>query len=465
MAEKSLNELPRALRPLFQKGNEAMERDNLDYAIDLFNQVLEKEPGLYECRKALRTAQAKKAGSGRGFLKKAWSSASSQPMVAKGQMALRKNPAEALVIAEQILNGDPNNSGAHRLVVEAAKALEMPRTASMSLEILVRNSPKDKDLVIEFADSAADPDEVSRAEKILIELARARPNDGDLAQALKNLSAQRTLTQGGYDALASGEGSYRDILKNEKEAVSLEQQNRVQKSEDVTERLIQEYETRLKTEGNNLKLLRSLAELYTQKKQFDRALECYNRVKSSDAGSGDAAIDRAIAETIVRRYDYQIEQLNPFGAEHAEDVAKVQAEKLAFQIDECQKRVERFPTDLAIRFEMGALYFQAGKTGEAIQEFQKSQSNPHKRIASMNYLGQCYAKRKMFDMAARAFQTAMKEKAVFDDEKKELTYNLGCVLESMGKKEEAIEQFKLIYEVDIGYKDVGAKVDAYYAGQ
>jgi hypothetical protein len=35
----------------------------------------------------------------------------------------------------------------------------------------------------------------------------------------------------------------------------------------------------------------------------------------------------------------------------------------------------------------------------------------------------------------------------------------------MGKKEEAIEQFKLIYEMDIGYKDVATKVDSYYASQ
>jgi hypothetical protein len=39
------------------------------------------------------------------------------------------------------------------------------------------------------------------------------------------------------------------------------------------------------------------------------------------------------------------------------------------------------------------------------------------------------------------------------------------VFESWGKKDEAIEQFKQIYEVDIGYRDVGAKVDAFYAGQ
>ena len=54
---------------------------------------------------------------------------------------------------------------------------------------------------------------------------------------------------------------------------------------------------------------------------------------------------------------------------------------------------------------------------------------------------------------------------MFDDEKKDLIYNLGSVLESMGKKDEAIEQFKQIYEMDAGYKDVAAKVDAFYAGQ
>ena len=71
----------------------------------------------------------------------------------------------------------------------------------------------------------------------------------------------------------------------------------------------------------------------------------------------------------------------------------------------------------------------------------------------------------MYDMAARTLQNAIKEKQILDDEKKDLIYNLGSVLESMAKKEEAIEQFKLIYEVDAGYKDVSAKVDAYYAEQ
>ena len=466
MAEKGSNEISRDMRVLFTKGNEALSRENYDYAIALFNQVLEKEPGFFDCRKALREAQFRKAGgSGSGFFKRMMSGADSSPQVAKAKMAMSKNPAEAMAIAEQILNGDPNSSAAHHIIVEAAQALDLPHTGVLSLETLLKNSPKDKGLAIEFAEAlAASGGDASRGEQILSDLLRSRPGDGDLSKALKNLSARKTMDKGGYSALEGGQGSYRDILKNKEEAVSLEQEKRVVKAEDVAGRLIGEYEARLQTEPKNLKLVRSLAELYTQKKQFDHALALYDRIRNSEMGN-DPSLERSIAETVVRRFDYQVEQLDPAAPDYAEQSAKIHAEKLNFQITECQKRVEKYPTDLAIRYEMGVLYFQADKFSEAIAEFQKAQSNPHKRGPAMGYLAQCFAKRKMFDLAARTLQNAIKEKPVFDDEKKDLVYNLGCVFESMGKKEEAVEQFKIIYEMDISYKDVAAKVDAFYAGQ
>jgi tetratricopeptide (TPR) repeat protein len=465
MAEKKLNEVSRDARTLFTRGTQALAQENLDYAITLLNQALETEPGFFDCRKALRDAQMRKAGSGGGgFFKKMLSRAGSSPQEAKARMALGKNPAEAMAIAEQMLNGDPNSSAAHRIIVDAGNTLEMPQTVAMSYETLVKNSPKDKDLAIEFARAVSAIGEGSRAENILMELLREMPGDGDLNMALKDLSARKTMDEGGYAALEGGGGSYRDILKNKDEAVSLEQEKRVQKSEDVTERLIAEYEERLKTETTNIKLVRSLAELYTQKKQFDRALELYDRVKKSDMGN-DPSLDQSIAATAVKRFDFQLEQLNPFDPEHAAQVEKIKADKLVFQLDECKKRVEKYPTDLAIRYEMGALYFQTGNIGGAIQEFQKAQGNPYKRLAAMSFLAQCFARRKMFDLAARTLQNAIKEKPTFDDEKKDLIYNLGAVLESMGKKEEAIEQFKQIYEMDAGYKDVSAKVEAFYSGQ
>jgi len=466
MAEKSLNSLPRDVRALYTKGNEALARENIDYAIDLFNRVLVREPGFYECRKALRIAQLRRsASSGRGFFKKMISGASSSPLVAKGQLALHTDPAAALQIAEQVLNNDPNSSAAHRLIVDAATTLQLPRTAVLSLELLAKFSPRDKDVAIKLANALAEIGEARHGERVLIEMCRLFPRDSELAQALKDVSARKTLNEGGYEALADGSGSYRDILKDKEEAISLEQENRQVKTDDVAARLIGEYEARLSKEPNDPKLLRSLAELHTQKNQFDAALGYYDRLKKTSLGS-DASLDCAIAETVARKYDWQISQLDPAAPDSAEQTAALQPEKRAYQLAECRKRVERFPTDLQFRFELGQLYFEAGNTAEAIQEFQKAQNNPHKRIAAMNLLGQCFARRKATcDLAVRTFQNALKEKPVFDEEKKELIYNLGCVLESMGKKEEAMEQFKLIYEVDIGYKDVMAKVSAFFSAQ
>jgi len=464
MSEKTVNDVPRDLRAQFTKGNDALLRDNHDYAISLFESVLKREPAFYECRKALRAAQQARSGGGGGFFKKAWSSASSSPQVAKAQLALRSNPAEALAIAEQILNGDANNSGAHRVIVEAATALEMPQTAVLSLEILVKNSPRDKALAMQFANTLADTGDTRSAERILAEFARQMPNDPEVSQAVKNLSARHTMGNSGYEKIAEGTGSYRDILRNEEEAKSLEQENRVQKTEDVAERLIGEYEKRLNTESGNVKITRELAALYVQKKQFDRALSLYDRVKASEAGN-DPTLERAISDLKVRRLDHQIESLDPTAPDYTERVVQLTTEKTAFQLTECQQRVEKFPTDLALRFELGSLYFQTGKIGEAIKEFQKARDNPHKRIAAMSHLAQCFAKRKMFDLAAENLQDAIKEKQVFDEEKKDLIYQLGTVLEHMDKKAEAIEQFKLIYKVDASYRDVEAKVDAFYAGQ
>lgn len=466
MAEKTLQEISGDTRRLHTKAIEAAQRDNTDYAIALFCQILEKEPSFFECRRQLRAAQFAKAGATTtGFFKKMLGGAGSTPQIAKAKMALNKNPAEAMAIAEQVLSSDPNNLMAHRVIADAATALDLTQTLVFTLENMARISPKDKALILELCQTVADTgSNAQAAEKILNDLVRSLPYDSDLVQAQKNLSAHRTLDEGGYGALEDGSGSYRDILKNKDEAVSLEQEKRVQKSEDVAERLIGEYEVRLQTESDNMKLQRSLAELYTQKNRFDEALEVYARIKATEHGQ-DASLDRAIADTKVRRMDFQLAQLDANNPEHAAQLAQLAAEKLAFQMAECQQRVDKYPTDLAIRFELGTLFFQAGKIGEAIAEFQKAQGNPHKRIMSMSYLAQCFSKRKMFDLAARTLQNAIKESPGFDEQKKDLIYNLGCVFEGMGKKEEAIEQFKIIYESDISYRDVGAKVDAYYAGQ
>jgi tetratricopeptide (TPR) repeat protein len=233
---------------------------------------------------------------------------------------------------------------------------------------------------------------------------------------------------------------------------------------DVTRRLLDEKEAQLVNEPKNLKVLRNIAELYTERKDYDRALQAYQRIVATE-GQADAGLQKAMADVTVRKFDQALAGLDAAAPDYAAQSARIEAERDNYMLTECKERAEKYPSDLFIRFELGQLYFQAGKIGEAIQEFQKAQNNPNKRIASLHCLGQCFARRNMNDLAAKTLEKALAEKLVFDEEKMDLTYALGSVLEKMGKKEEAIEQYKKIYEVDVGFKDVAKKVDDHYAGQ
>ncbi|HTG45324.1 MAG TPA: tetratricopeptide repeat protein, partial [Verrucomicrobiae bacterium] len=208
MPEKSLSQVNPELRELYQKGNAALQRNNLDYAIAIFEQILQQEPAFWECRQALRASQFKKIGANTSFFKKMLGGASSSPLLAKAQMSLRKHPLESLQTAEQILRSEPSSSAAHKILAEAALAADLPKTACLSLEIVLKNSPKDYDVSVQYGQALARAGQVEKAESVYTDLMRSHPQKGELAQFLKDLSARRTMTEGGYEGLAGGQGSY-----------------------------------------------------------------------------------------------------------------------------------------------------------------------------------------------------------------------------------------------------------------
>lgn len=462
MPEKSVNELRANVREIHEKGIAALQKNNLDYAIELFMQVLRQEPGCFDTRQALRATQHRRAGNKSGGLFKKFLGATNT--MTKGRLALRSDPLEALIIAEEALNDDPTNAGAHQLLADAALASGFPKTAILSLEVAFKFNPSDRKLAEKLSDTCSQAGQRARAEKILRDLLELDPTDPGLNEKLKNLLASRTLTEGGYEALADGSGSYRDILKDKDQAVLLEQEQRTVKDEDVAARLIKDCEARLATEGNNLKLMRDIAGLHEKRQDYDAAIAWYQRILDI-GGVSDPLILKAMQDARLAAFNLQASRVDPNASDAAAQVDAIQASRETFLLEDARRRAEANPTDLHVRFDLGELYLRAGRITEAIGELQKAQNNPNKRIAAMVLLAQCFARRNMNDLAARKLQEALKEKIVFDDEKKEIHYQLGCILEKMTKREEAIDQFKIIYEADISYRDVAEKVDSYYASQ
>jgi tetratricopeptide (TPR) repeat protein len=125
--------------------------------------------------------------------------------------------------------------------------------------------------------------------------------------------------------------------------------------------------------------------------------------------------------------------------------------------------VERYPNDYPARYELGALLLELGQTDAAIAQFQQAQKGPQVRVSSLVGLGRCFKAKKLYDLAVAQLNTAKNDLSTMDDVKKDVIYELGACYELMGKPDRAIEEFKVIYSEDIGFRDVADKINAFYS--
>ena len=450
-AEKTMEEVGMEARQLYEKGYGLLEKKQFDYAIELFITALEKEASFFECRMSLRAAQIKKNEKSGSIAKMAGAAANAHNM-AQAKLALaRGNYFGALAHAEKVLCADPENSVAHRVIVGSSQTLNYPHTMISSLQILKKANPKDKDLTKELATALEMLGDWDQAERIMAKLADVNPDDPVLQQAYKDTAAKATIYRGNYE---------RTFKADEANGVEddTESAGKVRTAGEALEERIYVMEERLQNEPDNFKLGVDIAKLYVELKDFERAFEYYGWVENENQ-VGDSTIDKAVADAHEARFNHDIEQF-PAGSPEREGF---ETERDQFLLQNCRERADRYPTMPEIRFELGERLYHAGEVNAAIQAFQRSQNSPKYKLESLNFLGQCFMQRGLHDMALSQFEKALSEKGVFDEQKKELVYNLACVYEQQGRTGEASTHFKSIYEVDISFKDVVQKVEKGYS--
>ena len=149
-------------------------------------------------------------------------------------------------------------------------------------------------------------------------------------------------------------------------------------------------------------------------------------------------------------------------AKRAEELEAAKKKRAQILVEEARKRVERNPTDLQLRFELGENLANARQFREALPELQRARQNPNARLKAMNLLGFCYRELGMLDLAMKQLEEASKEILSMDAMKKEIVYNLGLVYEKMDESEKSLNCMKQIYEADYGYKDVAERVESSY---
>ncbi len=481
ISDKELSEEKRAL---WLKACSAVELRNYGYAISLLSAVLKEFPAFLDGRKVLRRAEISATKGRKSFL----SGLSTASL--KGSSMLKKDPISAMELAEKTLETDPYNVQANQLLRDAAKAAELPEIASFAMETIVEGNPKDTKLMHELAEQYLAMGLADKAVNIYTKISELNPADLIALKRGKDASAQASMKSGGWEKASS----YRDLMANKEQAKSLEEKSRVVKDLEMIANQLAELSPQWEADQNNVDLSKRIAKLWDEQLEQKGDLESLNGALwyymhiNTVVNGADPAVARRVSDLQLKQVEFEIsaaeariQELTDWlaaGGDQHEDAATYQQEvetlratieerkqqRAATQIEEAKRRVERNPTDLQLRFELGELLLASGNFNDAIPELQKARQNPNTRLRAMSLLGRCFVQKNMLDMASNQFQAAASEMVAMDTVKKDTLYDLALVYEKMGKKDDYLNALKQIIEVDYGYKDAAHRVESSYGG-
>jgi len=464
MPVKSEKDLPQNQRAAWLKAMSAMELRNYGYAIQLLQSILRSHPDFLLARQLARKAAIAKSGGRKGVLGSLSSASFSSIRL---QSLSKKDPLATFDAIEKILESDPYSAQANQLLKEAALAAKMPELALFALETIIAGNPKDIKTMHELAKLYMENDQPAKAGQMYGKILECSPNDLAAVKGGKDAAAADSMQKGGWDR---EESTYRDLIRDKDQAVSLEQQGRVYRSEGAIDFLLAELSEKYAEDPENLETARRIAELYEEKNDLENAVTWFTYAAHLSQNT-DFALLRKVSDLRIGQFDISIATFEDYIAgnsdspdlpEHVAQLEKLKEQRDQLLLDEAKKRVERNPTDLQLRFELGEVLVNLGNYRDAISELQRARQNPSVRVRAMNLLGKCYTHRGMLDLAANILSAAANELGQMDTVKKDIVYNLGLVYEKMSQEEKSIECMKQIYEVDYGYRDVAQRVEGSY---
>lgn len=460
MAEIQLDDAPQKAKDFFNKGFAAFERGSLDYAMDLLTSSVEICPGLLQARKFLRAAEVKR------FKEKKGGSLTHVVSLVKGLPDYLRTAKDiksgkgtnALASAEKLLRVDPLNVHFILMFADATVLAGLPEAGVQTLEMARGHYPADVSVEKRLGELYQEAGRPHDARSCFEKLCEASPNDPALIKALKDAMALDSMRGDGWAEASETGGTYREMIRDTKEAQLLEQESKAVKTATDVDALIEDTLAKIEAEPENINYYRAVARLYVQKKMFDAAVTALR--KASEISSGDPEIDAALARVRAQQFDHDIEQLREAGDEATLEAKET--ERAQFIFDNLQERVTRYPNDLGLRYDWGVALFENDYFNEAIQQFQMAQRSPQHRTNSLYYLGLCFKQKKQYDLAAEQLESAAAGLAAMDDTKKEIVYELGAIAEALGDSEKSARHYKQIYQVDIGFRDVAQKVEQVY---
>ena len=434
-----------------QKAEEAARRRNYDFAVELYQQILEIDPDQGEARAGLRQAlrrrhETKKGG---GLLR---AIGGAGPLVAAKGLRKAGRHAAAIKALEAYLAIDPLDVEANLLLGQSLEDAQHYRSARAVYEFLAELAPRNPEGLKRAGAMTARLGDPEKALEYYERALSADPRDQEAIKARKDLSAERALRASRAETVQHS----REQIRDKDEARSLERTQRLHLSEDELRAELARLEARY-ADAPEPDLMLQLSDVHERLKDPDSALEWAERALS---------YRKDAPELVSRVGDLRVKAMKKAIARAGKDgddrrAGELERELWVFEAADWRRRVDLRPNDSALRLQLAKRLMRVGEFDGAIGELQKAIADPRLKREAQVDLARCFQEKGYLDLARREYQRALEGPGTADERTKEILYNLGAIAEAEGDAAEARGFYARIFEMDIGYRDVAAKMERF----
>jgi len=445
----------------FDVGRSKAQALQYDYAIDMYLQGLALDPEALDAHKELRQFSLERKARGGKDL----------GMVAKMKLRYGKDDVANMVLAERFLAFDPGNQGRMlelmRYAVDAGCYDTVLWIGPILRKALIDSGKHDFKALIALKDAYIRLRQWQPATDVASEALMMKPDDMNLQQEVKNLSAQQTMDAGRY---GQG-GSFRDSVKDMGAQQDLMRQDMDIRTVDVLTQQILDARAELQREPNEPGKINKLVEALIKTEQSDYENEAIEILDDAFKRSGQFRFRLRLGQIKMQQMkrmakvlaeEYKRDLKNPQLRKDYVDFLRDQANE---ELAEYTLAAENYPTDSSYKFEMAKRLVILNRHTDAIPLLQQSSNDPKIRVDATIELGKAFMAADYLDEAIDTFKGLVESYQITGDAKaKEIYYQYGLALEKRGDKPDAIKCFSTVARWDFNYKDVQERIKRLRSG-
>jgi tetratricopeptide (TPR) repeat protein len=239
---------------------------------------------------------------------------------------------------------------------------------------------------------------------------------------------------------------------------------------------IEKFERVIGKDKTNTGLRKILGDLYLRENLYDKARTTCEEILQISPDDVPAKarlqeIEAAELDGKVDEIDKQVKEYEKAGAAEPDNcdvrnkLEKAKLARLDLHIQALENRSKASPDNPEFHYQLGVACRKRGYSDRALKELQLAVNDEARSIESLHLIGLCFEDKNILDIAARQLEKAAGKSDEMNDTRKAILYDLGRIYEKMNREQDALGKYKEIYEVDIGYRDVSAKIEKAYKNQ